>query len=168
MFADALPPGTYSASPWVTPSSASSGPAGWDQAALACSFSTLGLTPSVGPEWIADSGATYHTTSDPSILSSVHPPSSHPSSIMIANGSYLPVTSVGATGTHGSFRLYDVLVAPSMVHNLLSIRRFIADNFCYVESDSSSLIVKDLDSQRPLLRCNSTGPFTLFASRCLL
>jgi hypothetical protein len=58
------PPGFYP-TPWTTPSGAS----GWDQAALARSFSTMGLTP-VGPEWIADSGATYHTTLDPGILSS--------------------------------------------------------------------------------------------------
>jgi hypothetical protein len=31
------------------------------------------------------------------------------------------------------FRLSDVLVAPQMVHNLLSIRQFIADNSCSVE-----------------------------------
>jgi hypothetical protein len=52
---------------------------------------------------------------------------------MIANGSCLPVISVGTTGAHGSFRLPDVLVAPSMVHNFLSIRRFTADNSCSVE-----------------------------------
>ena len=45
-----------------------------------------------------------------------------------------------------------------MVHNLLSIRRFIADNSCSVEFDSSGLVVKDLASQRPLLPCDSTGP----------
>ena len=77
---------------------------------------------------------------------------------MVANGSCLPVTSVGAAGPHGSFRLPDVLVAPSMVHNLLSIRRFTADNSCSVEFDSSGLTVKDLASRRPLLRCDSTGP----------
>ena len=76
---------------------------------------------------------------------------------MVANGSCLPVTSVGAAGTHGSFRLPDVLVAPSMVHNLLSIRRFTADNSCSVEFDSSGLTVRDLASRRPLLRCDSTG-----------
>jgi hypothetical protein len=159
MLAGAPPPGAYSASPWATPSGASPGPAGWDQAALALSFSTMGLTPPVGPQWIADSGATYHTTSDPSILSSVHPPSSsHPFSIMVANGSCLPVMSVGAASAHGSFHLPDVLVAPSMVHNLLSIRRFTADNSCSVKFDSSGLTVKDLASRRPLLRCDSTGP----------
>jgi hypothetical protein len=77
---------------------------------------------------------------------------------MVANGSCLPVTSVGAAGAHDSFRLSDVLIAPSMVHNLLSIRRFTVDNSCSVEFDSSGLTVKDLASRRPLLRCDSMRP----------
>jgi hypothetical protein len=159
MLAGAPSPGVYTTSPWATPSGASPGPACWDQAALARSFSTMGLTPPVGPEWIADSGATNHTTPDPGILSSVHSPSSSlPSSIMVANGSCLPVTFVGAADAHGSFCLPDVLVAPSMVHNLLSIRRFTVDNSYSVEFDFSGLTVKDLASRRPLLCCDSTGP----------
>ena len=147
----------YSASTWAPPPGTSLGPTGWDQAALANSFSTMALTPPVGPEWVADSGATYHTTPNPGILSSVHPPSSSlPSSIMVANGSCLPITFVGAACPHGSFRLPGVLVAPSMVHNLLSIRHF--TNSCSVEFDSSGLTVKDLASRRPLHRCDSTGP----------
>jgi hypothetical protein len=65
---------------------------------------------------------------------------------------------VGATGAHGSFHLSDVLVAPSMVHNILSIHHFTANNSCFVEFDSSGLIVKDLASRRPLLQCDSTRP----------
>ena len=49
---------------------------GWDQAALAQSLSALGLTPPVSTEWIADSGASFHTTPDAGILSFVRPP--HP------------------------------------------------------------------------------------------
>jgi hypothetical protein len=105
-----------------------------------------------------NTGATYHTIPDPGILTSVCPPSSLPLSIMVANGSCLPVTSVGAAGPPGSFRVPDVLVAPSLVHNLLSIRQFIADNSCSVEFDSSGLTVKDLATRCPLLRCDSTGP----------
>jgi hypothetical protein len=45
-----------------------------------------------------------------------------------------------------------------MVHNLLSIRHFTADNSCSVEFDSSGLTVKDLASRRSLLRCDNTGP----------
>jgi hypothetical protein len=150
---------TPAASSWPTPPAAPpSGPVSWDAAALAAAFQTPALTPSMGPEWIADTGATYHITPDHGILTSVRPPSSVPSSIMVANGSCLPVTSVGAAGTPGSFRIPDVLVAPSLVHNLLSIRRFTADNSCSVEFDSSGLTVKDSATQRPLLRCDSTGP----------
>ncbi|XP_072147101.1 uncharacterized protein [Setaria viridis] len=158
MLAGAVPVAPFS-SPWAPPPGASPGPVGWDPIALARSFGTMTLTPPVGQDWIADSGATFHTTPNPGILSSVHPPSSsHPSSIMVANDSCLPVTSVGTAHTHGSFRIPDVLVAPSMVHNLLSIRRFTTDNSCSVEFDSSGLTVKDLATRRPLLRCDSTGP----------
>jgi hypothetical protein len=97
---------TPTASSWSTPPSAPpSGLVGWDAAALAA-FQTPTLTPSMGPEWIADTGATYHTTPDPGILTSVRPPSSFlPSSIMVANGSCLPITSVGAVGPPSSFRI---------------------------------------------------------------
>ncbi|WVZ54478.1 hypothetical protein U9M48_005265 [Paspalum notatum var. saurae] len=63
-----------------------------------------------------------------------------------------------SVGTHGSFRLRNVLIASNMVHNLLSIRHFTTDNSCSVEFDSSGLTVKDLVSRRQLLRCESTGP----------
>jgi hypothetical protein len=58
----------------------------------------------------------------------------------------------------GPFCLSDVLVAPQMVHNLLSICQFTSDNSCSVEFDTSGLSVKDLATGRPLLRCDSSGP----------
>jgi hypothetical protein len=90
------------ASSWPTPSAGPPfGLVGWDAAALAA-FQTPTLTPPMGPEWIADTGATYHTTPDPGILTSVRPPSSSlPSSIMVENGSCLPVTFMGAAGLPG-------------------------------------------------------------------
>ena len=81
---------------------------------------------------------------------------------MVGDGSCLPVTSVGTAPV--SFRLPNVLVAPNMVHNFLSIRQFTADNSCSVEFDSSGLTVKDLASRRPLLQCDSTGPLYTLSS----
>ena len=72
---------------------------------------------------------------------------------MVGDGSCLLVTAVGSTP-----RLPNVLIAPQMVHNLLSIRQFTADNSCSIEFDSSGLTVKDSASRRPLLRCDSSGP----------
>ena len=121
----------------------------------------MGLTPPVSTEWIADSGAFFHTTPDAGILSSIRPQHpSCPSSIMVGDGSCLPITAVGSAP--GSFRLPNVLVAPQMIHNLLSIRQFTADNSCSIEFDSSALTVKDSVSRRPLLRCDSSGPFRPF------
>ena len=175
MFAGAQPGFAFaSPSPWTSTPAASSWPTppatppsglvGWDAAALAA-FQTPTLTPPMGPEWIADTGATYHTTLDPGILTSVRPPSSLPSSIMVANGSCLPVTSVGAAGPPGSFRVPDVLVAPSLVHNLLSIRRFTTDNSCSVEFDSSGLTVKDSATRRPSFDVTAPTPSTPFDFR---
>ena len=75
---------------------------------------------------------------------------------MVGDGSCLSVTAVGSAP--GSFRLPNVFVAPQMVHNLLSIRQFTADNSYSIEFDSSGLTVKDSASRRPLLRCDSMGP----------
>ncbi|KAF8692258.1 hypothetical protein HU200_039863 [Digitaria exilis] len=90
------PPGPPTATPWPSPAQAWAPPAptwpgGWDATALAQSFSTVGLTPPVTAEWVADTGASHHTTPDAGILSSVHPPHpSLPSSIMVGDGSCLP------------------------------------------------------------------------------
>jgi hypothetical protein len=120
-------------------------------------LSTMGVNTPVCSEWSADSGASYHTTPDASVMSSVRPPHpSYPSSFMLDDGSCLPVTSMGSAP--GPFRLPNVLVAPHMIHNLLFIRQFTADNSCSVEFDPSGLTVKDYLSRRPLLWCDSSGP----------
>jgi hypothetical protein len=67
--------------------------------------------PLVRTEWITDSGASYHTSPDASILSSVRPPPpSSLSSITVSDGSCLHVTPVGSAP--GPYRLPDVLIAP--------------------------------------------------------
>ena len=79
---------------------------------------------------------------------------------MVGDGSCLPITAMGSAP--GSFRLLNVIVAPQIVHNLLLIRQFTADNSYSIEFDSSGLTVKDSASRHPLLRCDSSGPFTPF------
>ena len=69
MFTGAAP-----APSWTSPAQHSqqpTWPGGWDQAALAQSFSTMGLTPPVSTKWIDDSGASFHTTPDAGILSRI-------------------------------------------------------------------------------------------------
>jgi hypothetical protein len=52
--------------------------------------------PTLAIDWVADSSVSNHTTPHSGSISSPHPPSAfHPHSIIVGNGSILPVTSVG-------------------------------------------------------------------------
>jgi hypothetical protein len=146
------PTGTSTTAPWFPFAG------GWDPNALAAAYSTMALAPP-SSDWVIDSGASYHTTPTTGMLSRSHPPpSTHPTSIVVGNGSTLPVTSVGASVLPGPFYLNDVLVAPHITHNLLSVRRFTTNNSCSIEFDPSGFSVKDLATRTPLARCDSVGP----------
>jgi hypothetical protein len=97
---------------------------GWDPASLAASYSTIALAlPSL--DWVIDSNASYHTIPIADMLFRSHPPhSSHTTSIVGGNGSTLSVTSVGASVLPRPFYLNDVLVAPHITDNLLSVSWF--------------------------------------------
>jgi hypothetical protein len=59
----------------------------WHQQSLANSFNIMVLTPLAVTDWIADFGASNHTTSDADNLTSVCPTSfTVPSSIVVGNG----------------------------------------------------------------------------------
>jgi hypothetical protein len=85
-------------------------------------------------------------------------PPPFPSSIVVGNGSALPVTSVGDAFLPGPFRLSNVLVAPHIIQNHLSVRQFTTDNSCSIEFDLFGLSVKDLATRTLLARCDSPGP----------
>jgi hypothetical protein len=66
-------------------------------------------------DWVADSGASYHTTPDTGILSSTSP--FHPSflsSIVVGNDSTLPVTSIGDAVLPGPFIYPTFLLLPTL------------------------------------------------------
>jgi hypothetical protein len=117
------------------------------------------LTPLVVTDWVVDSGASNHTTSDASNLTFVRPPTStDPSSIVVSNGSALPVTSVGDSALSNPFYLNHVLITPDIIQNLLSVRHFTTDNWCSMEFDPFGLSVKDISTQNVITMCNSLGP----------
>jgi hypothetical protein len=88
----------------------------WDQQSLANSFSTMALTPPAVTDRVVDSSASNHTTSDADNLTSVRPPTSTDhSSIIVGNGSALPVTKVGDSALPSPFYLNNVLVTPDII-----------------------------------------------------
>jgi hypothetical protein len=130
----------------------------WDQQPLAPSFHTMATVPSAVTYWATDFGAFNHTTFSAGNLTFVRPPlSTDPSSIIVGNGSSLPVTSVGNTSLPNPFYLNNILVTPDIIQNLLSIRRFTIDNCCSMKFDPFGFSVKDLSSWNVIARCNSSG-----------
>jgi hypothetical protein len=108
---------------------------------------------------VADSSAAHHTTPSVGNISTLRPfASSNPSSIVVGNGSSLPITSVGDSVLPGPFYLNNILLAPDMVQSLLSIHRFTTDNWCSMEFDLFGLSVKDLTTKNVIVRSNSTDP----------
>jgi hypothetical protein len=100
-----------------------------------------------------------HTTHSVGNISNPRPlNSASPSSIIVGNGSTLPVTSVGDLIIPGPFYLNNILLAPDIVQNLLSVHRFTTDNWCSMEFDPFGLFVKDLTTRNVIARSNSTGP----------
>jgi hypothetical protein len=109
--------------------------------------------------WVADSGASNHTTL---YLGSICSPRplwlSIPTPSLLVIGFILPVTSVGDSVLPEPFYLNDVLVTPDLVQSLLSIRRFTTDNSCSMEFDPFGLSVKDLATRSVIVRYDSLGP----------
>ena len=74
-------------------------------------------------------------------------------------GTFFPLlTSTGTTNLPHHLHLNNVLVSPSLIKNLISVRQFTSDNNCSVEFDSLGCSVKDLRSRREIVRCDSSGP----------
>ena len=112
-----------------------------------------------GGDWFIDSGATAHMASNPGILSSATPtpPSTR---IVVGNGATMPVTHVGRASIPiptSSLELHNVLVSPSLIKNLISVKQLARDNRLSVEFDPFGFTVTDLRTRMALLRSDSTG-----------
>uniref|UniRef100_A0A0A8XWH6 Uncharacterized protein n=1 Tax=Arundo donax TaxID=35708 RepID=A0A0A8XWH6_ARUDO len=114
--------------------------------------------------WVVDSGASAHVTLDDGILQ--QPFSSPPCSVIVGNGHSVPVSRSGHTHLHTptghTFHLCNVLHVPSLVHNLLSVRKFTRDNSCSIEFDPLGFSVKDLQTKAVISCCNSGGDLYTF------
>jgi hypothetical protein len=129
---------------------------GWNAANLIVALNQMAVQDS--PSWVMDSEATSHMSSNDGILLSRYP--SPPCSITVGNGQSIPSSGRGTSLlpiADRYFHLNNVLVAPQLARNLLSVRQLTRDNNCSIEFDASVFSVKDLQTKTVLLRCNSNG-----------
>jgi hypothetical protein len=91
--------------------------------------------------------------------------------IVVGNGSQIPIHGTGHTTLQPPYpplKLTNILHAPKLIKNLLSVRRLTTDNPISIEFDRFGFLVKDYQTRIPILRCDSTGelyPFSLPSAR---
>ncbi|XP_021723950.1 uncharacterized protein LOC110691340 [Chenopodium quinoa] len=135
---------------------------------LGSASSTPGLSPpDIG--WYMDSGATSHMTHTSGNLLPLFQLSTN-NHILVGNGHRIPITGYGHYKfPNKSLALKDVLLAPQIIKNLISVRKFTSDNL--VSIDPNGFSVKDLRMGRVITRCNSSGDLypitTTYPSTCL-
>jgi hypothetical protein len=126
---------------------------------LYSALSNMPLNQSAGHDWFLDTGASSHMASHPGILTSSSP-SIVPRHIIVGNGGLLsaPSTSRSSIPTSSTpLQLNNVLIAPQLVKNLISVRALTRDNNVSVEFDPWGFSIKDLRTSMALLRCDSSG-----------
>ncbi|GKA79549.1 ribonuclease H-like domain-containing protein [Tanacetum coccineum] len=110
------------------------------------------------PSWNIDTGASSHLADNTGILTSFSNSSIYPS-VFVGNGNSIPVTHTGHSflhTSHKSLHLNHILVTPHIIKNLIYFCKFTRDNDVSVEFDAYGFSVKDYQTQKLLLRCDST------------
>jgi transposase InsO family protein len=80
--------------------------------------------------------------------------------IIVGNGHSVPIYGFGSTHLetpHPPLVLKNVLHAPNLIKNLVSVRQFTTDNKVSVEFDPFGFFVKDIQTGIPIMRCESQG-----------
>jgi hypothetical protein len=133
----------------------------WNHQALLAALNATNTSPS-GPqsaEWFLDTGTSSHMASNAGIFPNSQPVL-HSLPITVGNGASMPVTHRASSSIPTSkspLLLNNVLVSPSLVKNLISVRALTRDNNVSIEFDPLGFSVKDLPTRSVILRCDNCG-----------
>ncbi|XP_021715960.1 uncharacterized protein LOC110683860 [Chenopodium quinoa] len=84
----------------------------------------------------------------------------HMTDIVVGSGDLIPIIGHGSTNLpspYPPFTLNNVLHAPKLIKNLISVRKFTTDNQVSIAFDPYGFSVLDLQTGATLMRCDSTG-----------
>lgn len=93
-------------------------------------------------EWIMDTGATNHMTSNLKLLVNLKPVVAN-MTVNLPTGAKAMVSHVGDVYLQNGLQLLNVLYVPMFTHNLLSIHKLAQDNKCYAVFSPNSCTIVD-------------------------
>ncbi|GKC42477.1 hypothetical protein Tco_1060199 [Tanacetum coccineum] len=111
------------------------------------------------PNWNMDTGASSHLAENTGMLTSFSNPSLY-KSVFVGNGQPIPVTHTGHSllyTPHKPLHLHLVLVTRNIIKILIFVLQFTRDNNVSVDFDAYGFSMKDYETRRLLLRCDSSG-----------
>ena len=114
----------------------------------------MNVTTSHPSYWLADSGASHHVTPNPASLNFVIPYTGS-EQLFVGDGKGLCISHIGSAllrTTNAIFKLNDVLLVPQASHNLLSVYKFVYDNWCSLTFDPFGFYIKDLSTGKMLFQ----------------
>nr|GEU97753.1 Toll/interleukin-1 receptor (TIR) domain-containing protein [Tanacetum cinerariifolium] len=106
-----------------------------------------------------DTGASSHLAENTGMFTSFSNPSLY-KSVFVGNGQPIPVTYTCHSllhTPHEPLHLHHVIVTPNIIKNLISVRKFTRDNNVAVDFEAYGFSVKEYQTHRLLLCCDSTG-----------
>ncbi|XP_071712692.1 uncharacterized protein [Rutidosis leptorrhynchoides] len=110
--------------------------------------------------WYMDTGATSpHMTGSAGKLMS-YSQLKLPRKIIVGNGNSIPIHGYGHTSIpfiNRPLYLSNVLHAPHLIKNLISVRRLTTENNISLDFDPFGFTVKDFPQGTPIMRCESSG-----------
>ncbi|KAJ9567440.1 hypothetical protein OSB04_003406 [Centaurea solstitialis] len=126
---------------------------------IAQALYTLSMSQPSDPVAYMDTGASGHME-QPGMTSPFIFNTCTNKQIIVGNGTTIPVIGQGNKTLPPPFpplKLNNILYAPNLIKNLISVRRLTTDNLLSIEFDPFGFLVKDLKTKEPILRCNSSG-----------
>jgi len=87
--------------------------------------------------------------------------------IIVGNGHFVPILGLGSTHLetpHPPLILDNVLHAPNLIKNFVSVRQFTTDNKVSIEFDPFGFSVKDFQTGMPIMRCENQGDLYLITN----
>ncbi|KAJ9535722.1 hypothetical protein OSB04_un001122 [Centaurea solstitialis] len=126
---------------------------------IAQALYTLSMSQPSDPVAYMDTGASGHME-QPGMTSPFIFNTCTNKQIVVGNGTTIPVIGQGNKTLPPPFpplKLNNILYAPNLIKNLISVRRLTTDNLLSIEFDPFGFLVKDLKTKEPILRCNSSG-----------